>query len=331
MDLTLSDDQQALAAMTRSLVARRSSTQLVRSLEASEPGYDVDLWKELTSLDLLELPSMVDIAVVCEELGRGPVPSPYVVASALGGPSLETETKTGSRALGFGARPGIRTLAVLEPGMADEWDAPRSRTHKILVPWAAAADTFVVVDSEGVWLAHRTATCERHAAHAGEPLYSVSFDSVAPMSGRDLLPALLDRLAVGGLAYVVGCAERALELAVDHVSNREQFGRPIGAFQAVAHRCADMRADIDACRVLAHQAAWALDRGPAELEVAAAKSYGNEAMRRIFVNAHQVHGALAFSTEYDLHLFTRRAKAYELTYGGTARHRQRLAAAMGLR
>ena len=83
--------------------------------------------------------------------------------------------------------------------------------------------------------------------------------------------------------------------------------------------------------MLAHQAAWALDRGPAELEVAAAKSYGNEAMRRIFVNAHQVHGALAFSTEYDLHLFTRRAKAYELTYGGTARHRQRLAAAMGLR
>src|SRR5207253_6291339 len=115
----------------------------------------------------------------------------------------------------------------------------------------------------------------------------------------------LDHAAVAQLAYVVGCAERALELSVEHAKNREQFGRPIGAFQAVAHRCADMRTDIDACRVLAHQAAWALDRGPADLEVAAAKSYANDALRRVFRHAHQVHGAVGFSTEHELHRYTR--------------------------
>jgi alkylation response protein AidB-like acyl-CoA dehydrogenase len=123
-----------------------------------------------------------------------------------------------------------------------------------------------------------------------------------------------------------------LELSVQHARDRRQFDRPIGAFQAIAHRCADMRADVDACRYLAYQAAWALDRaGTADAEVAAAKSYTNDAVRRVAMHAHQVHGALGFSTEHDLHLFSRRAKAFELSYGTTSRHRERLAAAMGLR
>jgi alkylation response protein AidB-like acyl-CoA dehydrogenase len=136
---------------------------------------------------------------------------------------------------------------------------------------------------------------------------------------------------VAGLAYAVGAAERALEMTVQHARDREPFGRPIGSFQAVAHRCVDMRTDVDACRYLAYQAAWRLDRGgDPDLEVGAAKSYGNEALRRVFTHAHQVHGAIGFSTEHDLHLFTRRAKAFELTYGSAALHRERMARAMGL-
>src|SRR5439155_1490772 len=84
---------------------------------------------------------------------------------------------------------------------------------------------------------------------------------------------------------------------------------------AVAHRCADMRSDLDALRWLAYQAAWALDAGrPGELEVGAAKAYGSDALRRLFMHAHQVHGAIGFSTEHDLQLFTRRAKAAELAW-----------------
>jgi alkylation response protein AidB-like acyl-CoA dehydrogenase len=140
--------------------------------------------------------------------------------------------------------------------------------------------------------------------------------------------------AVGSLAYMVGAAERVLELTVDHAKTRVQFGRPIGSFQAVAHRCADMRSDIDALRLLVYQAAWALARSQsadgASLEVSAAKAYGNEALRRIFMHAHQVFGAIGFSTEHDLHLFTRQAKAAELQWGSASTHRERVAAAMGL-
>jgi alkylation response protein AidB-like acyl-CoA dehydrogenase len=92
-----------------------------------------------------------------------------------------------------------------------------------------------------------------------------------------------------------------------------------------------MRSDLDAVRYLVYQAAWCLDaRGSAELEVGAAKAYGNEALRRVFMHAHQVHGAIGFSIEHDLQLFTRRVKAIELAWGSTATHRERVARAMGL-
>src|SRR5205823_4124168 len=126
-------------------------------------------------------------------------------------------------------------------------------------------------------------------------------------------------------------AERALEMTVDHARTRVQFGRPIGSFQAVAHRCVDMRTDLDALRHLVWQAAWSLEPGRvAPLAVSAALAYGSEALRRIFMHAHQVHGAIGFSTEHDLHLFTRRAKAAELQWGSPARHHERVAQAMGL-
>ena len=92
-----------------------------------------------------------------------------------------------------------------------------------------------------------------------------------------------------------------------------------------------MRLDLDACRILALHASWQLDMvGHAEIEVSAAKSYANGALRRIMAHAHQVHGAIGYSEECDLHLYSRRAKAFELTYGGTSLHRERVAKGIGL-
>ncbi len=141
----------------------------------------------------------------------------------------------------------------------------------------------------------------------------------------------LDCAAVAQLAYAVGAAERTLEMTVAYAGDRMQFGRAIGSFQAVAHRCVDMRTDLDACRYLIYRAAWALDRdAPSELEVASALAYGTDALRRLFMHAHQVHGAIGFSTEHDLHLYTRAAKASELTYGSASHHLDTVATAMGL-
>jgi alkylation response protein AidB-like acyl-CoA dehydrogenase len=215
---------------------------------------------------------------------------------------------------------------------------------KTMVPFADAVDLLLVagrLDERVALVAvDRRAPgvrTTRLRTLGGEPQYEVRFDEVR-VTDADVLACegllidrALDHAATASLAYITGAAERALEMTVTHAKAREQFGRPIGAFQAVAHRCVDMRVDIDACRFLAYQAAWALDAGhSAELEVAAAKAFGNDALRRIFMHAHQVHGAVGFSTEHDLQLLSRRAKAFELTYGGTARQRERVAVAMGL-
>ena len=150
-------------------------------------------------------------------------------------------------------------------------------------------------------------------------------------AGWDVLGKVLDLAVVALAAEQVGGAQFVLEMAVQYAKDRVQFGRPIGSFQAVAHRCADMRAEIDACRTLALRAAWALQHGDdAELAVASALAYAKDALRRVAMHAHQVHGAIGFSTEHDLHIFTRRIKAFELDGGSTAHYQERLAAAIGL-
>ncbi|MGH9111293.1 MAG: acyl-CoA dehydrogenase family protein, partial [Acidimicrobiales bacterium] len=216
------------------------------------------------------------------------------------------------------------------------------RGTKLLVPWAGVADVVVVTTTDGLFLvepARGGARAERHDDLGADPLFELDLaDAPAEPLGdggceaqSTVVRRALDVAAVVQLAYVVGAAERVLEMTLQHARDRHQFGRPIGSFQAVSHRCVDMRTDLDACRFLAYRAAWAFDQGGrADVEVAGAKAYGNDALRRILAHAHQVHGAIGFSTEHDLHLFTRRAKAFELSYGTTTRHLDRVAAAMGL-
>jgi alkylation response protein AidB-like acyl-CoA dehydrogenase len=259
-------------------------------------------WDGIAALGWTEL-GVLDLVLVAEELGRALVASPLLVSCAAAR-LLERDGNDDARE---------RWVPALRRGSATATVA----VHPELVPWAAEVD--VVVHGRGQVLAGPS--CVRRQALSDEPVYSVGGATAA----------VADDLAVTDLGYVIGAAEQALALSVQHANDREQFGRPIGSFQAVAHRCVDMRADIDACRYLAWQAAWALDaRGDAPLEVAAALAFGVEAMRRVFVHAHQVHGAIGFSTEYPLHRHTRRAKAFELTWGPASRHREAVAGAMGL-
>lgn len=360
MDLTPSVEHAMLAESACAFVERMCPTRRVRALAADPLGFDPDLWRAMGSLGWFGLPlaeehggagrGASELAVVCEALGRGPVPSPLVVTTlaaltiAWGG--SEEQRSRWLPALASGA--AIGTLALLEPGTRDEWDEPRLeggatlRGTKLMVPWAGTADVLVVTTADGLGLVEPSSgevRVERHDDIGADPLFAVELSGARadPLGtgGREAQRAVmaraLDWAAVLQLAYVVGAADRVLDMTVQHACERQQFGQPIGAFQAVAHRCVDMRTDLDACRHLAYRAAWALDRdGGAELEVASAKAYSGEAMRRIFAHAHQVHGAVGFSTEHELHLFTRRAKALELSYGTTARHLDRVAAVMGL-
>lgn len=361
MDLTPTDEQQMLAESGRAFVDRACPTRRVRAIAADPIGLDRDLWGAMTALGWAGLPiteahggagaGMVELTLLCEALGRGPVPSPLVVSTTLAALPIAWAGSDEQRARWLPALAGgeaIGTLALVEPGGHDEWDAAQIaggaslRGTKLMVPWAAAADVVLVATAAGLHLvepARGGISCERHDDLGGDPLFAIDLhDAPAEPLGdggraahEALLRRALDHAAIAQLAHTVGSAERTLEMTVEHANTRHQFGRPIGSFQAVAHRCVDMRTDLDACRYLTYRAAWALDQaGPADLEVAAAKAYSNDALRRIFMHAHQVHGAIGFSTEHDLHLFTRRAKSFELTYGTTARHLDRVADAMGL-
>jgi alkylation response protein AidB-like acyl-CoA dehydrogenase len=331
MDLSPTPEQELLADTASGFVARSVDSQAVRALEAGEPGYDATHWATMATLGWTEL-GPLELALVADRLGRGPIPSPLVVTGALRNalPGLSAEC----------APDAVLTLAVLTPGAAHEWaghttagDDTLSGTF-LLVPYAGGADLVVVPTADGFVVIDPAApgvTLTRHDAIGGDPVYRLECSAVPARPVAGDLGGVLDHLAVTSLAYAAGAAEGALALSVQHAKDRHQFGRPIGAFQAVAHRCADMRAEIDACRVLGARAAWALARGDdTELAVTSALAYANDALRRVAMHAHQVHGAIGFSTEHDLHLFTRRIKAFELTYGSTARYQERLATAVGL-
>ena len=137
---------------------------------------------------------------------------------------------------------------------------------------------------------------------------------------------LLDRGASLYAAALLGGAARVLEMTTEYAKERVQFGKPIGSFQAVKHRCADMLVDVEGMRSTAYWAAWCLSADDSEAHVAAstAKTWCSDASRRVMASGLQVHGGIGFTWEHDLHLFLKRSQLDQLTFGDAAYHRERL-------
>src|SRR5207245_723465 len=148
-----------------------------------------------------------------------------------------------------------------------------------------------------------------------------------PLGGTDAVAAPLDRAAAGYSAEMLGGASRVLDMSVEYAKERVQFGKPIGSFQAVKHRCADMLVDVEGMRSTAYWAAWCIGAGHPDASVAAstAKIWCSDASKRVMASALQVHGGIGFTWEHDLHLFLKRAQLDQVSFGDAAFHRQRLA------
>lgn len=371
MDLTLTAEQRLLVESARAFLERVSPPEHVRAMEKDARGFDAGIWRQMAALGWqgIALPeecggsgqTFLETALLLEQMGRVLLPSPYLVGCAVAAPLLLAAPEERRRRWLplVAAGSAVLSVAFLEPGGHDEAEEPalvaasdaggiRLSRRKRFVPFAPDVDLLIVsanLDGAGAALVGVErgtggVSFGRLATLGGDPMYEARFDDArvpraALLAAPGAAPTAIARAylhaATGSLAYALGAAERALELSVEYARTRVQFGRPIASFQAVAHRLADMRSDIDALRYLVYQAAWSLAAGrPSDLEVGAAKAWGNEALRRIFMHAHQVHGAIGFSMEHDLQLFTRRAKATELLWGSTAAHRERVARAMGL-
>jgi alkylation response protein AidB-like acyl-CoA dehydrogenase len=157
-------------------------------------------------------------------------------------------------------------------------------------------------------------------------------------SGRELEAdsGAIDRayhvIAVALAAESVGVAQRAMEMAVEYAKDRKQFGRPIGAYQGVSHRCAQMLLEVEGARALTLYAGWALDHEPESGALAAsmAKAYASDAGWRVPAASLQVHGGIGFTWEHDLHFFLKRGKANAYAYGDARWHRDRVAELAGI-
>ena len=141
--------------------------------------------------------------------------------------------------------------------------------------------------------------------------------------GWPIIQRALQRATAGKCVEMLGGADAVVEMTVEYAKQRAQFGRPVGTFQAVQHHCANMATDVEGCRHIAYQAAWKVSEGePADREVAMAKAWVSGAYQRVCNLAHQCHGAIGFTKEHDLQLYTRRAKVQELTYGDVNFHKE---------
>jgi alkylation response protein AidB-like acyl-CoA dehydrogenase len=360
----LNDEQQAIKSTAREFLAARYRSERIRELLDSEHGFEQSDWEEMAELGWpgLALPEewggqglgTVDLAVLFEEMGYALVPSPLfsntIVGLALARCAGDEQKERWLRPLAAGERRGTPALfdagAPVVPGSfamearADGDDVVLDG-EKVLVMDASAADFLLVATADG-----RRHLVERDAdgvSVATEPsldptrrLGSVRFDGVR-VAARDTLPApeadyapVFLRACVAIAAESTGVAQRALELAVEYAKDRQQFGRPIGSYQAVSHRCAQMLLETENARSVVFGAAWAADAEPESLPLSAsmAKAYASDAGWRVPNASIQVHGGIGFTWEHDLHLFLKRGKANAAMLGDSRWHRDRVAEAV---
>jgi len=306
--------------------------------------------------------SFSDLAVLLEELGASLAPIP-IVESAITSRILE---RYGPDDLKAELLPQIASGDVLVTPATVERDASwearggtavATRTGSSLVitgekrfvsfaGQATHALTLVRTDHEGpalvvvpIWKAPGVEqTPVKHAS--GVPVSSLNFNEVeVPVSsivatGSDAVAATEELVAAGGVARAVqlaGLARAVVGSTVEYTSNRQQFGRPVGSFQAVQHHLAEMAISAKQVNHLAHAAAWSFSRdGYSVSRAAQAKIAASDKIVALCWTAHQCHGAIGFTWEHDLHLYTRRALAWKTDFGDSAFHKAKLAGAMGL-
>jgi alkylation response protein AidB-like acyl-CoA dehydrogenase len=311
---------------------------------------------------------LVDLVVLMEEMGRAVVPGPYFSAVLLGGLAI---LEAGSDAQKKEWLPKIAAgdkrvaLAWMEPS-AQLGPAGVSLTAvekggrytlsgtKLFVHDAHTADALVVAartrpgagaDGVSLFLLPKgtkgvevtllpTMDQTRKLCEVACSDVTVGADALLGAAGAGWAPLarVLDRATVALCAEMCGGAQKVLDMTVEYAKIRQAFGRPIGSYQGVKHRAADMLVDVENSKSITYYAAWALDEGAAEapLAVSMAKAYVSDAFRRVAAAGIQLHGGIGFTWEHDLHLYFKRAKGSEFTFGDATHHRERVAQLVNL-
>ncbi|MCW2829409.1 MAG: acrC8 [Aeromicrobium sp.] len=367
-----SEELADLQSSVRALLASKSSEAQVRAAIETEAGYDTVLWGQLASqlgLQSLSLPEAhggdgfgyVALGVVLGELGRAVVPGPFFSSVVLAGSALALcgdDVAQAAHLPGIADGSTVATLAVAEADGswstddltteavrgADGWTVTGSKS---LVPDGASADLVIVAASTpdgpslfAVQAGSGVTATPLRTLDITRPIARVDFEGAAatpvgaPGSAAAILDAVRDRATAALAAEQVGAARACLEMSVSYAIDRVQFGRQIGSFQAVKHKCADMFAKIELASAAVTEALRSVDglpdAPPVGVSAAVAHSVASEAFMFAAMENIQVHGGIGFTWEHPAHLYFRRAKADQLMFGGPLAYHERLLEQLGV-
>ena len=371
MNFGFSEEQEELRKMVKRFLEEKSPESEVRRLMATPEGYDIAVWDQMAkelALQGLGIPEEfggqgfgpVELYVVFEEMGAALFCSPYFSTVALAANALlfvGTDADKAAYLPGIASGETIATVALTDD--TGQWDLATTSTTA-----TTSASAFVVNGVRSYVTDGSTASLLLVPAMTdkGLSLFAVAGD--AEGVARETLPTMdqtrkqsrvvltdapaqlvgVEGAALAGLettlqvaaaalaAEQVGGAQRVLNNAVEYAKKRVQFGRPIGSFQAIKHKCADMLLDVESAKSAAYYAAWAAQERNDELAIAAslAKSFCSEAYFHCAAENIQIHGGIGFTWEHHAHLYFKRAKSSELFLGDPAYHREILAQRLGI-
>jgi alkylation response protein AidB-like acyl-CoA dehydrogenase len=371
MNFAFSDEQEELRASVRRFLSEKSPETEVRRLMDTTEGYDPAVWSQMADqlgLQSLTIPeefggsgfTYVELLVVLEEMGAALLCAPFFSSVALAANALLTsgddEAKK-SYLPGIASGDTIATLAITEDNGKWDFGGIECTAEQKGDGWVLNGHKMFVLDGH---LANLIIVAARSAK--GVSLFAVQGD--APGLTRTALPTMdqtrkqarlefsdtpaaligtdgdaepglsktLDLAAVALAAEQVGGAQHVLDASVEYAKTRIQFGRPIGSFQAIKHKCADMLLEVESAKSAAYYAAWAAAEDSDELPVVAslAKSYCSEAYFHAAAENIQIHGGIGFTWEHPAHLYFKRAKSSELLLGDPSYHRELLAQRIGI-
>jgi alkylation response protein AidB-like acyl-CoA dehydrogenase len=371
VNFAFSEEQEELRKTVRAFLESKSSEAEVRRLMETEEGYDTAVWKQMgeqMGLQGLHIPeefggsgyTYVELIVVLEEMGRRLLPAPYFSTVVLAANALihsGDDAAKKEHLPGIAAGETIATLAFTEE--SGRWDE-----EGITMSASKGGDGYTLSGTKTFVLDGHVADLILVAARtdAGVSLFSVAGDAAGlkrtPLAtmdqtrkqarldfdgtpatlvgtdggGWDVLSTVLDLAAVGLAAEQVGGAQLCLEMAVQYAKDRVQFGRPIGSFQAIKHKCADMLLEVESAKSAAYYAGWCASEMNDELPSVAslAKAYCSEAYFHATAENIQIHGGIGFTWEHPAHLYFKRAKSSELMFGDPTYHREQLAQRIGI-
>ncbi|MDQ6783220.1 MAG: acyl-CoA/acyl-ACP dehydrogenase [Actinomycetota bacterium] len=371
MNFAFSEEQEELRKAVRRFLDAKSPETEVRRLMETPEGYDIAVWQQMAGqlgLQGLAIPeefggsgySYVELIVVLEEMGRALLCAPYFSSVALAANLLLSAGDDAAKKdylPGIAAGTTIATVALAEAsgrwdeagvtvgaaGTGQDWTLDGEKLYVldghqadlILVAARTSGGVSVFAVDKGAAGLETTAlsTMDQTRKQARVALVSTPARLIGTDGqGWPAISKMLDLAVVALAAEQVGGAQRVLDMAVEYAKVRVQFGRPIGSFQAIKHKCADMLLEVESSRSAAYYAGWAAAEDNEELPVVAslAKSYCSEAYFHAAAENIQIHGGIGFTWEHPAHLYFKRAKSSELLFGDPSYHRELLAQRIGI-